>query len=281
MKSFPVFATILASYRIIIRELPIITRLSWAPLAIVAIVKYLGARHFIGEMAAASSALDFAAAGARSSWWTLSSSVLEIVGAAIAAVALHEFILFGERKPETLLHLRPGPRELRFVLLAVAFGVWVVGLILLPLFAMGGTTAALLAPVTIIAIVAVIYLSVRLWPAFPIIVVTDRIALRDAWALTKGRFWSLAALGIVGMLPTMIAIVAISYVLPDYESIASTDSLIEKRQMVEFAQTWQPLRSALDFVLLIFNTAVGVALISFGYKALTDHPLEEPLPARA
>jgi hypothetical protein len=281
MQSFPVVATILASYRLIIRELPTITRLSWAPLAIVAIVKYLGARHFIGEMAAASSALDFAAAGLRSNWWTLSSSVLEIVGAAVAAVALHEFILFGERKPETFLHLRPGPRELRFVLLAVAFGVWVVGLILLPLFAMGGTTAALLAPVTIIAIVAVIYLSVRLWPAFPIIVVTDRIAFRDAWALTKGRFWSLSALGIVGMLPTMIAIVAISYVLPDYESIASTDSLIEKRQMVEFAQTWQPLRSALDFVLLIFNTAVGVALISFGYKALTDHPLEEPLPARA
>jgi hypothetical protein len=83
------------------------------------------------------------------------------------------------------------------------------------------------------------------------------------------------------MLPAVLAMLAVSFVLPDHETIVATESLIEKRQLVEFAQIWQPLRSALDFVLLILNTAIGVALISFGYKALTDHPLEEPLAARA
>ena len=123
-----------------------------------------------------------------------------------------------------------------------------------------------------------IYLSVRLWPIFPIIVVTNRVELGEAWALTRGRFWWLSALGIAGMLPTVAVMVAISYALPDFESIASASgSLAEKQRMVEIAQAWQPLRSAFDFVMSIVNTAIGVALISYGYKALTGHALEAPL----
>lgn len=51
--------------------------------------------------------------------------------------------------------------------------------------------------------------------------------------------------------------------------------------MVEQAQAWLPLRAALDFVMAVVNTAIGVALISYGYKALTGHTIEEPSRAPA
>ena len=142
MQRFPVFATVVASYRFLVQELPTIVRLTWAPLAIVAIIQYLSTRHVLGQMAAASSATDLAAAGVRYSGWTLSSAILEIVGTAIAAVALQELILLGDRKPGAHLHASFGARERRFVLLALAFGTTTIGLLLLPMFAMGGAAKA-------------------------------------------------------------------------------------------------------------------------------------------
>ena len=280
MQTFPVFATIVAAYRFLVRELPTIVRLTWAPLAIVAIIQYLSAHHVLGDMATilASGDATAGAAQGRYTGWVVFTAVLEILGTAVVAVALHELILFGERKPGTYLYVSFGARELRFVLLALAFGVGTVALVLLPLFTAGTALKGYLSLVTIVTIIVAIYLSIRLWPIFPIIVVTNEVKIADAWALTRGRFWSLAALGLVGMLPTVVAVGVINTVLPDFDAVASaTASLAEKRRMVETAQTWLPLRAILDFALSIFNAAIGVALISYGYKALTGHQFEERL----
>lgn len=282
MQTFPVFAAMGAAYRLLIRELPTVVRLTWAPLAVVAIVQYLSARYIIGEMAAALAQGDWSAGTNTDGYrgWLPLRTTIEMVGTAIVAVALHELALFGDRKRATLLYMSFGRRELRFLLLAPAFGFAIVGLMMLFLLPAGKNLMAYAGPAAAVAMIVVFYLSLRLWPIFPIIVVKNRFAFREAWTLTRGRFWSLAALGIVGMLPVLLVSWASEYALPDFQSVATASgSLGEKRRMLELAQAWLPLRSALDFTASILHTAVGVFLISYGYKALTGHTLEEPLPS--
>jgi hypothetical protein len=275
MQTFPVFATIVASYRFLLRELPTIVRLTWAPLAIVAIIQYLSARHVLSGMALPL-ALGDVTAGTRGAYagWIAFRIAVEMIGTAVVAVPLHELVLFGDRKPGAYLYAAFGMRELRFTLLSLAFGLTgFIGLLLI-VESSGKGYAPIIG---IAAILVMLYLSTRLWPILPIIVVKNRFEVREAWELTRGRFWSMAALGIVGMLPALLLAGIISSALPDLESIAASHVLSEKRHMVELAQRWLPLRSALDFVLAIINTAIGVALISYGYKALTGHRFEERL----
>src|SRR3954471_16381255 len=100
MQTFSVFATIVASYRFLVRELPAIVRLTWAPLAIVAIIQYLSARHVLSAMAP-QLALGDVTAGTRGTYagWIAFRITVEMIGTAIVAVPLHELVLFGDRKP--------------------------------------------------------------------------------------------------------------------------------------------------------------------------------------
>lgn len=282
MQILPVFATVAASYRFLVRELPTIVRLTWAPLAIAAIVQYLVARHVLNGMAAALAAGD-ATAGVPSGAHVAGIGVracVELIATAIVAVPLHELVLFRERKPGAYFHVNFGPLELRFVLLALVFGAATFGVVLMSLSASDRTPMGYAPVAATITLIVALYVSLRLWPIFPIIVVKNRFDFREAWALTRGRFWSMLALGIVGMLPLILIAVVLTYPLPDFESVASAPNILaEKRLMVDAAQAWLPLRSAVDFVISILNTAIGVALISYAYKALTGHAFEETLPS--
>ena len=69
MHELPVIATTAAAYRLVLRELATIARLSWATLFIVALLQYLLARTVFGQMAAALGRGDvFAAAAIGLAW---------------------------------------------------------------------------------------------------------------------------------------------------------------------------------------------------------------------
>jgi hypothetical protein len=287
MHELPVIATTAAAYRFLARELGTIVRLSWAALFIVAIVQYLVSRGVLAKMAAALAEGDVTAAAASGHdplWLTLKFGA-DIVGAAIVAVAIHQLILFGDRKPGRYVHVAFGTREALFLLLGGALGGIVVLFATSVVSPFGEARIGSLPFLAWLAFMATIYLAIRLWPLLPMIVVAGRLDVPAAWTLTRHRFWTLLALVLLASIPLGVIALAIDSALPSFDSLM--DAISGPRQgrpsaavaaaAVARAQDWLVLRVLLDFAASIVATAVMVALISFSYLMLTGRPLDRPL----
>jgi hypothetical protein len=287
MPDLPVIATASEAYRFLAREFATIFRLSWATLLIVALVQFLLARTVFGQMAAALAQGDVAGAAVtgRHPLWLSLKILAEMAGTAIVAVPIHQLILFGDRKDGHYFHLGFGKREALFVLLALAVGAITVLFATIVVSPFGEPTTGLAPFVAALVFVIGLYLSIRLWPVLPIIVVNGRLDLAGAWEMTRGRFWSLFALGLIGSIPIGVAALAIDSLMPSFDSLMDTITGPRERKppaataalAVRRAQTWLPLRVLFDFVMVIIYAAVAVALISYAYKLLTGRQPHDTL----
>jgi hypothetical protein len=287
MHELPVIATTVAAYRFLARELATIVRLSWAALFLVAFVQYLVARGALAEMASAladGNIMAAAASGHDPLWLTLKFAA-QIIGTAIVAVAIHELILFGDRKQGRYVHIAFGRREALFLVLGTVLGAIVVLFATSVVSPFGEAKTGAAPFFAWLAFMIAIYLSIRLSPLLPMIVVAERFDFPAAWQLTRNRFWSLMALVLLGSIPLGLMALAIDSALPSFDSLM--DAISGPRQgmpsasaaaaAVARAQDWLVLRVLLDLAASIVATAVTVALISFSYLALTGRPLDRPL----
>jgi hypothetical protein len=287
MHPLPVVATTAAAYRLVAREFPAVLRLSWAVLAIVAMLQLFLASSVLGQMAAelGRGNIVMAAAIARDPLWLTLKFGIDAVGTAIVAVAIHELVLFGDRKPGTWVHIAFGRREALFTALSLALVAVTVPFATIFISPFGDPTIGFAPFLATVAFVAAMYVAVRLWPILPIIVVEGRFDLAKAWAMTRGRFWSLAALGVLGLVPIGVLELIVDAALPPFDSLmdsitgpgARMPYLAEAMAAVRRAQTWLPLRVLFEFLKWIVYTAVGVALISLSYKALIGRSFDDLL----
>ena len=290
MHELPVIATTSAAYRLVLRELPTIFRLSWAMLFIVALVQFLLARTVLAQMASALGRGDILAAAAigRDPVWLTLKFGADAVGTAIVAVAIHELVLFGDHKPGRHFHLAFGRREALFALLGAALALIVVPFATIVISPFGEPTSGLAPFLATLAFIGAIYVSVRLWPVLPIIVVEERVDVAGAWRLTRSRFWSLLALAVAGSIPIGLVALMVDSALPPFDSLMDAitgprtpiPALADAVNAVRRAQKWLPLRALFDFATSIVYTAIAVALISYAYKTLIGRRLDEPLRPR-
>ena len=213
MPDLPVLATAGEAYRFMWREFPTIVRLSWATLVVVILVQTLIARAVFAEMGALLARGDVVAAAAvgRHPGWLGLKSAIEMIGTGMVAVAIHQLILFGARRDGQYVPFAFGRREALFALLGLAFGAVSVLFATVVISPIGRPTAGLAPFAAALAFVVAMYLSVRLWPILPMIVVEPRLDVAGAWQLTRGRFWSLLALGLVGAIPLGILVMVIDF----------------------------------------------------------------------
>ena len=279
MPDLPVLATAGEAYRFLGRELPTIVRLSWATLIVVILAQTLIARTVFAEMGALQARGDVVAAataGRHPTWLGLKSGI-EMIGTGVVAVAIHRLILFGERRDGQYVPFAFGRREALFVLLGLAFGAVSVLFATIVISPIGRPTAGLAPFAAALAFVVAIYLSIRLWPILPMIVVEPRLDVAGAWQLTRGRFWSLLALGLVGTIPLGIVVMVIDSIWPSFDSLMDTITSARERvppattaaAAVRRAQNWLFARALLDLVVMVAYTALMAALASYAYKALT------------
>ena len=287
MHELPVIATTSAAYRLVLRELPTIFRLSWAMLFIVALVQFLLARTVLAQMASALGRGDILAAAAigRDPVWLTLKFGADAIGTAIVAVAIHELVLFADHKPGHYFHLAFGRREALFALLGAVLALIVVPFATIVISPFGEPNAGLAPFFATLAFIVGIYVSVRLWPVLPVIVVNGHIDALGAWRLTRRRFWSLLALAVLGSIPIGLVALVIDSVLPPFDSIMDAitgprvrmPALVDAANAVRRAQKWLPARALFDFTTSIVYTAIAVALISYAYKTLIGRRLDEPL----
>lgn len=182
--------------------------------------------------------------------------VLYSAGIAIFSVAVHRWMLLGER-PDTPILLRWGPHEEAFFLLSLLFygAIMILAPLLTPI--LGVPTANLLA--FLAAIVAFI-LFIRWCPALPIAALEGEIRLAQAGELTKGRrggiFSKFFIWGVIWFVIFIVAIIPFSLVM-----VGSTLA-IGQAALSAFVAT------LLFAPLTVFATATGITLLSAIFKRL-------------
>ena len=287
MPDLPVLATAGEAYRFMWREFPTIVRLSWATLVVVILVQTLIAGAVFAEMGALLARGDVAAAAAvgRHPGWLALKSAIEMIGTGVVAVAIHQLILFGARRDGQYVPFAFGRREALFALLGLAFGAVSVLFATVVISPVGRPIAGLAPFAATLAFVLAIYLSIRLWPILPMIVVEPRVDIAGAWQLTRGRFWSLLALGLVGAIPLGILVMVIDSIWPSFDSLMDAITSVRERlppattaaAAVRRAQSWLFVRALLDLVVMVAYTALMAAIASYIYKALIGRRPDETL----
>jgi len=251
--------------------------LSWFPLLIVTIVQYLAVRAQFAAMRSAIETGGLKALSGITTWhWQLLSGLATILGAAIVAVALHRVILFGQREPGRLIHLAFGKIELLFAVLPIILlvPVLLVSVLVLVLAVLGGGVAALMVVWYMMMVLwgVIIFIFVRLSVMFPMLVIEGRYQFRQAWHLTEGNFWRLVALWLVVFVPVLvIATVAAAVIAAIVVPVRPTGT--SPMAMLEVIESRLPLQMILSFVWSLVGGALGVAALSYSYKALIGrHP---------
>lgn len=249
-----------------LRESETILRLSWFPLLVLSIIEYLANR---AQLAAMRSAMGDAGAqsiaGLSAIWlWQIPVAVVTVIAISMAAVALYRVILFDERQPGRHINLAFGPTERRFTLLLTAMllpgALWAVvslGLVdaMEPGTGIGITSTALI--VSLVLFLTLLVMMIRLGPVFAIAVVDNRYDFRQAWSLTRGNFWRLAAVLIVVAVPVVVMTNVVAILIGPESALL--------------------LQAIMGFIWSIVYAALGVAIASYSYKALRGRQPDEIL----
>lgn len=114
-----------------------------------------------------------------------------------------------ERK---FVYLRIGPEEFRLVganliLLGIGFAFLVVGFLATSVAALAGPLVGSLAGLACVAVG--LYVGVRLALVTPMTFDTGKIALREGWSLTKGRFWPLLGMIVLAVVFYVMIVVLV------------------------------------------------------------------------
>jgi hypothetical protein len=274
MASLPVFATVGAAYRFLVREFVTVLRLAWFPLIVVAVVQYFAAQAAFD--AVATTGED----GPVASPYDLVQWVVQTVVFAIVAVSLHRLILYDDRKPGQYIAFAFGRSEMLFMVLQVlAFaGYSVVGLIFA--IASGGRAMSLSEPPPLGSILSLVVILaaltcvlVRLTPLYPIAVAENRLDFRQGWELTQGKFWRLFLVFAIGMLPLGCVVAIAEGIFWSVFAQNFAGSEFSSAQGAALAKGLIIYQIGIFYVFAVLASGLGVALLCYSYKALRGlHP---------
>jgi hypothetical protein len=270
MRKLPVFDIAKRAYGFLARDFGMIVRLSWLPLLLVTVVQFFANRSLYANLGDDPAAYtdSFQSMSGLLLW--LANIAANFIGTAIVTVALHRVILFGERKPGSWFHLAFGKTELRFAALPfiVIFGGSLAFLLVIYLL---GPIFSIYA--VLLFFVGMVFLWIRFSLIFPIIVVSGFYDLEQAGKLTRDNFWRLLSLWLLVMGPGYLLLTWV-------ERLIAFGSLITDPAMLSLLATNTPRQVAMSlvhFVLSIALGALGVAVLSYSYKALSGHQPEDVL----
>jgi hypothetical protein len=274
LQKLPVFATAARAYRFMLRESETILRLSWFPFLVLSLVEYFANR---AQSAAIRSAMERADAQSTAGLsaillWQIPVLVGTVTVISMVAVALYRVILFGERQEGRHVYFAFGVTERRFALLLTAMllpsALWAivsVGFV----DAMGSDDkTGIRSSVLIVALVlflALFFVMIRLAPVFAITVLDNRYDFKQAWSLTRGNFWRFVAVLMLAAIPVAVATNIVVFLLGSYGSEPFESALL--------------VQAIMGFVWSIVYVALGVAIVSYSYKALSGRQLDEILVA--
>jgi hypothetical protein len=272
----PVFATAGRAFQFLLHEAGTILRLSWFPLLFVAIIQYFMLRsHFAAMRSALEAGGPAALSGFSSMWqWQIANAVVTILGSAVVAVALHRVILLGDRKPGRYLYAAFGKVEMLFSLLPIIVIVpfTVVAALVFGLSAafVPRSLAALTVFLFVLAWSALIFVAIRLELILPITVLERRYDFTQAWSLTRGNFWRIVGLWLVVLIPVALVAGTISIVTSPFGALVPTPkSATDLISMYDAIESRLLIQSVFGYVWSIVGGALGVAVLSYTYKALS------------
>lgn len=266
VQEFRVLATAGEAYRFLFRELGTILRLCWLPLLLVTVIQIVATILLIGQHDLFDDTFAFFTSPAALAGWTIRVFV-SVIGTSIAAVALHRVILFGEYHSGQFAYLHFGRTEWLFMLLPLAFYAVVAAM-----------TLALFLPVWIFAVLfplslAIIYLITRFSLIFPVTVMKGRYDFDEVRAVSRGRFWRLFVLWLLVLLPA-------AFVYSALQRLVTFGALSVDPDLMAHIVIDTPTliaMSVLQWIAKIIFVALGVAALSYAYKALTGRFADEIL----
>ncbi|MFT3808527.1 MAG: hypothetical protein QM698_01275 [Micropepsaceae bacterium] len=271
----PVFEVVSESYGFAFRNIGEIFWASALPFIVLAGAQFLVNRMVIDAQLAMLEGRDSAAFSMTIVAGGLANGLIQAALVGIVAAALHRMVLFGERAPR----LRFGPVERKFILASVVFGLALIvpGLLLFlvtpPVPEPSGSVAGIMLLMLVICILSVFFMMV-----FPIIVAEGKIDTRRSLALMSGNWWRFVGVNIVAGMPVVILGIVIAAALQDAPfTPGAAQSLAELKSALIFQKETALAMAAMDFVLTVIITAVGVGVLSFSYKALNGQPLSATL----
>jgi len=272
-----VFATAGRAYQFLLREAGTILRLSWFPLLFVTIIQYFAVHaHFAAMRSALAAGSPAALTGFSPVWqWQIANTIVTVLGSAIVAVALHRVILLGDRKPGRYLYAAFGKVEMLFALLPV---IVVVPIVLVAVLVFG--LAAILIPRSFWPLVVVLFMLgygafvfvvIRFSLILPIAVLERRYNFVQAWSLTRGNFWRMVGLWLVVFIPVAVVVGIISYATSPFGSLVPTPpkATAEVIRMFDTIESRLLIQSVFGYLWSIIGGALGVAVLSYTYKALS------------
>lgn len=306
MNKLPIFSVLGRAVGFVFGELLTIVRLSWFPLLLLFAASYFWQKYFFAQLtqtASAISVLNIVNTPTGAGTMLLATwlfSLFQIVITAMVAVALHRIVLFGERKPGTLVLFSFGRAELLYVLMFFFYFIVIGGIF----FVIGFSAAAILGTgrdlagqffswmpnprdpragymflaFALVVAIPVVWFVCRTYVLPPAIVATRRFALGEVWNLTKGNVWRIIALNVLAILFLLVVAFAILKFLPadmvppawhlDFYTAGTQPIGTETIKIMELQQENWILYMALNYAAAILMGAFGVGLMSHSYKAL-------------
>ena len=269
-----VFGTVGRAYGFLFREFGTILRLSWLPLLLLTIVQYFVGLAIIQPIADDPTDLSGMFTSPSGMLGSLTNLLAYTAGTAVVAVALHRVILFGARRPGQYFYLSFGRTEWLFM--ATLLSAYLASVLLF------GAIFYLMPPwltmlLSLFLFVTVIYLWVRLSLIFPVIVAEGRYDFGQARAITRDRFWRLFGLWLVVFVPILL-VSSIVQPLVAFGSFRATPELLATH--AQDVPTHIKL-SVMSFVLTLVSGALGVAVLSYAYKALSGRGPDDIVTPKA
>jgi len=323
MRKLPVFATVGNAVGFAFGNFFMVLRLAWLPFA-----AYIAALAAIGYSMQSTLVEELLASDPPNPGVILNHLdelaflygtmlLLQVIVVSAVAVSIHRVILFGDRKPGQYFVFAFGGTEIMYaIMVALSFlGVLaILSAVLAPIAYMivGGDFAGFLAKFSdpkpamedfirsgkfgffmggyAVAWLVLIYFALRLavWP--PAVVATGRLALGEAWSLTRGNVLRLLGMFIVLiiviyliMIPVGIAVAMLMVPFALHHADAMKDVTITgpaamHEMMREAFTPYLPLFMAVELIFYVFFTGLAVAIVSYAYKALKGVDAREPLP---
>lgn len=248
---------------------------------------------------------------------TIQFSILLLQALVIAAVAvsIHRVILFGDRKEGSLVNFSFGKTEFLYMLMATAYALVILTIlssILVPtvyglaggdfqaFFAqfrnfpdnmkqfVGSGQFGVLMFAYIAAWIVAAYFMIRLavWP--PSVVATGALSPSEPWQLMRGnvlRFVGLIILTGIFMWIVMAALLATFMSQGGLEAIKGLQTLEHQNpqemqeNLLNAMHPYLPVIYVFGLMAYVFMTSLGVALISYSYKALKGYDAASPIAA--
>lgn len=281
MTKIPVGKTIAYAYGFTFGNFLTVLGLSWAPLAIMAVVALFALPAYFNGMVAIVTTGDasafFAAAG------------LMFV---LFVAAFGGFIMIYVAIARQALGLRTGPAFFYFsldaafwrLLLAYLVTIVIAFALAIGLSILAGIAAVIFAPlailVPIVAVIAIIYGGLRLTFLMPpIAVAEERQVISRSWSLGKGNFWRMFAVILAIVIPLAIVqgVVQVSLfssliLVPPPEDAGPAEMAAFMAQMMAQVSSLLPLLVPVYIVFYAATIALIISASAFAYRSLVPAP---------